>query len=132
MKLTYLWIALGSAIGGVSRHWVHQVVTPLVATKVPVATILINMSGSFLIGFIGALAVPLGRVIQNPDARDFIMIGLCGGYTTFSAFSLQTLNLARDGRWPELVINVTSSVAGCLLAVWLGWKLGQAVDLRLR
>jgi CrcB protein len=132
MKLIYLWIALGSALGGVGRYWVSEVITPLVATKVPVATILINMSGSFLIGFVGALAVPLGRAIQNPDARDFIMVGLCGGYTTFSAFSLQTLHLARDGRWPELVINVAGSVVGCLLAVWLGWKLGQVVDLRLR
>jgi fluoride exporter len=87
---------------------------------------LINITGSFAIGVIGALANPEGRMDSQSRAFaiQFVMIGICGGYTTFSSFSLQTLNLLRDREWLYAGGNVVLSVVLCLIAVWLGWLLG--------
>ena len=78
------------------------------------------MSGSFIIGFFAALTGPEGRIWASPNFRQFFMIGVLGGYTTFSSFSLQTLALARDGEWFFATLNVLGSFVLCLLAVWLG------------
>ena len=91
----------------------------------PVGTLLINVTGSFAIGFFAALTAPEGRWLVSPAFRVFFMVGVCGGYTTFSSFSLQTLNLARDGEWLHAGANAVLSLGLCLVAVWLGYLAAQ-------
>ena len=118
--LLYVWIAIGSALGGVARYWLSGFVAERIGETFPWGTIIVNVTGSFVIGFFGTLTGPDGRVLVSTAARQFVMIGICGGYTTFSSFSLQTLNLARDGDWLRAGLNVVFSVVFCLLAVWAG------------
>lgn len=115
-----LWIALGSALGGVTRYWISGWVAHRFGESFPWGTLLVNVSGSFLIGFIATVSDPDGRFLLHPRTREFLMIGVLGGFTTFSSFSLQTLRLAQDREWLYAGLNVVLSVALCLLAVWLG------------
>jgi CrcB protein len=116
----YLWIMLGSALGGAARYWCSGLVASLVGETFPWGTMLVNVVGSFVIGFFNELTGPDGRVLVSAEIRQFVMVGVCGGYTTFSSFSLQTLNLMRDGEWAQASGNVGLSVALCMLSVWLG------------
>jgi CrcB protein len=84
----------------------------------------VNVTGSFLIGLFAAVTGDQGRWQVDPRFSQFFMSGICGGYTTFSAFSLQTLNLARQNQWGYVAANVALSVFACLAAVWLGYRLG--------
>jgi len=119
--MTYLWVALGSALGGVGRVACATLAERLWGAAFPWGTILVNIAGSFVIGFFATLTMAAeGRFPLPGDARAFVMAGLCGGFTTFSAFSLQTLDLARDGRPGEALANVALSVALCLAAVAAG------------
>lgn len=86
----------------------------------PWGTILVNVSGSFVIGFVATLTGPDGRLLIGTTARQFVMVGLCGGYTTFSSFSLETFDLIRDGEWLRAGSNVVLSIVLCLIAVWIG------------
>jgi CrcB protein len=117
---SYLWVAIGSALGGVLRFALSGLIAERIGEVFPWGTLIVNVSGSFVIGFFATLTGLEGRFLVGTTARQFVMIGICGGYTTFSAFSLQTLNLARDGDWLRVSANVTASVALCLVAVWLG------------
>ncbi|HEV7866547.1 MAG TPA: CrcB family protein [Chthoniobacteraceae bacterium] len=108
----YLLIAIGSAVGGMLRFWLGALCGSALGAA-HLGTVVVNVSGSFAIGFLAALA-PL------PVTRELLMIGLLGGYTTFSTFSLQTLELIREGRWATAGSNVALSVFASLLAVWLG------------
>ena len=125
---TYLWIGLGSALGGVGRYWLSGLVAQRYGETFPWGTLLVNVSGSLVIGLLAALARPEGRILISPTAQQFLMAGICGGYTTFSSFSLQTLSLARDGQWLYAGANATFSLICCLMAVWLGYSLGQALN----
>src|SRR5579863_8555013 len=87
----------------------------------PYGTLVINIAGSLAIGLTAALTAPEGRLLVPGDIRQFVMVGLCGGFTTFSAFSLQTLTLAQDGEYVRAGLNIGGSVVLCLLAVWLGY-----------
>jgi CrcB protein len=116
----YLAVALGGAIGTVSRYFLSGVVANAFGQTFPWGTLIINVTGSFVIGFFGILTGPDGRFLVGGVARQFVMIGLCGGYTTFSSFSLQTLTLMRDGEWLYAGWNVLGSVILCLVFVWLG------------
>ena len=127
MKIEYLWIALGSALGGVGRYWLSGVIARRFGEAFPVGTLVVNATGSFVIGFIASLTRPEGRLLLSASGRQFLMVGICGGYTTFSSFSLQTLNLAREGEWFYAGANVVASVLLCLLAVWLGHVLAELV-----
>ena len=117
----YLLIALGGALGSVLRFFLSQVFasTPL-GEVFPLGTLVINVTGSFLIGFIATFTGPEGRWFAGSETRAFWMIGICGGYTTFSSFSLQTLSLAQGGEWLHAGVNIVASVVLCLVAVWLG------------
>jgi fluoride exporter len=126
--LAYLWVAIGGALGSVSRFWLSGVVAGRFGETFPWGTLAINVTGSFVIGFLAALTEPEGRVMVSPAFRQFFMIGICGGYTTFSAFSLQTLNLVRDREWLYAGGNVILSVVFCLIAVWLGYLLGSVFN----
>ena len=122
----YTLIALGGALGSVGRFWLNGVVSNQLGPGFPWGTLLINVTGSFLIGIIAAVASPEGRMDSQSRifATQFLMIGVCGGYTTFSSFSLQTLNLLRDRQWLYAGGNVLLSVVLCMIAVWLGYLLG--------
>jgi len=124
MYITYLLVALGGALGTVSRYALGNAVVALSgvpAETFPWGTLIINVTGSFIIGFFAELTAPdTGRLVVGSNGRQFFMTGICGGYTTFSSFSLQTLNLARGGEWLRAGGNIVGSVALCLVAVWLG------------
>ena len=119
--MTYLLIALGSAIGGAARYWCSGFVAQRAGEVFPWGTLAVNVIGSFLIGVLAAMSEPDGRWYLGSEMRQFLMIGVLGGFTTFSSFSLQTLNLLRDGEWGYATANVALSVAVCLVAVWLGF-----------
>ena len=119
--LVYFYVALGGAIGSVARAWTTNFMVGLVGPQFPWGTILINIIGSFIIGFFGALTSGDGRFQVPTDARAFVMVGICGGYTTFSSFSLQTLDLVRDGKLVGAFANVALSLVLCLAAVTAGY-----------
>ncbi len=126
--LLYLLIALGGAIGSVLRFWLNGLVSAQVGETFPWGTLIINVTGSFVIGFFATLTSPDGRVFASSNTRQFFMTGVCGGYTTFSSFSLQTLNLARDGEWLRAGGYTVGSVVACLVAVWLGYLCANAIN----
>jgi len=126
--MNYLWVALGSALGGVARYWCSGVAARLWGETFPWGTIIVNVAGSFVIGLFATLTAPDGRVFASSEARVFVMVGLCGGYTTFSSFSLQTLTLAQDGEFLRAALNIGGSVLLCLVAVWLGYAAAAALN----
>jgi len=125
---TYLWIALGSALGGVARFGCSSLVANWFGQTFPWGTLLVNVLGSFVIGFFATLTGPDGRVLVPGYTRQFVMVGLCGGYTTFSSFSLQTLTLVQDGEIARAGLNVAGSVVLCLASVWLGYVAAAALN----
>lgn len=131
MTLTYLWVALGGALGSVTRFWLNGVVSTRLGETFPWGTVVVNVCGSFIIGLLGALTLPENRLTAETRAFaiHFLMIGICGGFTTFSSFSLQTLNLVREREWLYAGGNVLLSVILCLVATWLGFLLGSALNL---
>jgi fluoride exporter len=120
--ITYLWVALGSALGGMARYGFGLAAARWWGPEFPWGTIIINVSGSFLISFFGTLTMAEGPLPAPAELRAFVMVGLCGGFTTFSSFSLQTLELAREEPWAAAA-NVALSVVLCLAAVTAGYVL---------
>lgn len=118
--MMYFWIAVGSGLGGAARYWCSGLAARLIGETFPWGTLIVNVVGSFIIGIVFTLTGPDGRLFISATARQFIMTGLCGGYTTFSSFSLQTLNLIENGQFLYAGANIVGSVVLCLLAVWLG------------
>jgi CrcB protein len=123
----YVAVGVGSALGGMARFWCSGLVAGVTGETFPWGTLFVNVTGSFVIGFFGTLTSPDGRVLVGSTARQFVMVGICGGYTTFSSFSLQTLNLLNDGEGFRAGLNVSLSLVLCLLAVWAGYALASAV-----
>jgi CrcB protein len=120
-----LLVGIGGFIGSVLRYTVALAAAAAWGETFPWGTILINIVGSFVIGFFGALTLPDGPAPASPDLRLFVMVGICGGFTTFSSFSLQTLTLLRGGAWLGASMNVLASVALCLAAVTMGHALAE-------
>ena len=118
--LSYVFVMLGGALGTGARFWMSGFVAERAGEFFPLGTLVVNVSGSFVVGFFAAFTGPEGPFLVSPRFRQFFMIGVCGGYTTFSSFSLQTLDLARDGDWMKALLNTLLSFVGCLAAVWLG------------
>ncbi len=125
--LSYVLVAIGGAIGSVLRAWVGNVMVALTGPAFPWGTLLINVVGSFVIGCFAVLTAADSRFAAPAELRTFVMVGLCGGFTTFSAFSLQTLDLARDGRVGQALGNVVLSVALCLAGVAAGALLATSL-----
>ena len=130
MNIAYLWVAIGGALGSVGRFWLNGIISAKFGETFPFGTLVINITGSFLIGIFAAMAIPEGRMDSQSRAfaTQFLMIGICGGYTTFSSFSLQTLNLLRDREWLYAGGNVILSVVLCMIAAWLGYLLGTTFN----
>ena len=118
-------VAVGGAIGSVGRFWLTTVMTALTGPRFPWGTLLINVAGSFLIGLVAGLTLTPERVGMHADVRIFLMTGVCGGFTTFSAFSLQTLELLQNGDAGPALGYAVGSVVLCVLATYAGWKLGR-------
>jgi len=124
----YFWIALGSALGGMARYFCSGVAARWFGETFPWGTLIVNVAGSFIIGFFATLTGPDGRVFIGSTARQFVMVGICGGYTTVSSFSLQTINLMHDGEWAYAGANITASILLCLVAVWAGHMLAVSLN----
>jgi len=121
----YVAVTLGSALGGLARYLMTNAIP---SEDFPWGTVMVNITGSFIIGFVAALTAVEGRVPASAEIRVFVMAGLCGGFTTFSAFSLQTLDLVREDQWLAAGGNVVASVVLCLIAVWLGHLAASALN----
>lgn len=120
---TYLAVAIGGALGSVGRLWLGNLGATLMYGTFPWGILMVNLIGSFVIGFFGEATGSSGMLKIGADTRSFVMVGICGGFTTFSSFSLGTLSLLQMGELVLPMANIVSSVAGCLLAtaagVWL-------------
>jgi fluoride exporter len=115
-----LWyIAVGSAIGGVSRYLIGGLVQRLTGGTFPAGTLLINITGSFLLGAI--LRYGVDTPTLTPELRALLTVGVCGGYTTFSTFSYETVAMIEDGEWPRAGLYVALSVGLSLVATLLGF-----------
>ncbi len=119
--MAMLLVALGGAAGSVLRYWLGLLLAGWLGTAFPWGTLLINIGGSFIIGWLATGATPEANTM-----RLLLMVGFCGGFTTFSSFSLQTLELLQQGAWVAAWANMIGSVAFCMGAVTLGWALGRA------
>jgi len=125
--LDYILVIAGGALGTGARFWLSGFVAERGGEFFPLGTLVVNVTGSFAIGFITAFTDPEGAFLVSPRLRQFLIIGVCGGYTTFSSFGLQTLDLVRDGDWFKAGLNTMLSFVCCLVAVWLGRILGLAM-----
>jgi CrcB protein len=126
--MSYVWVALGGALGSVARFAVGGLTARLAGTAFPWGTLLVNTTGSFAIGVLAGLLTADGRAIVTGDARAFLMVGVLGGFTTFSSFSLETLELARRGAWGAAAGNASASFGLCLLAVWAGYLVAATLN----
>ena len=117
----YLWVAVGSGLGGVARLACSDLAVRVTGHRFPWGTLLINIVGSLVIGYVAGFA---GRAhpLGDPTVAVFLMVGVCGGYTTFSAVSLQTLTLAQEGAWRRAAFYVVASVLLCVVATALGFS----------
>lgn len=124
----YFWIAAGSALGGMARYGCSGLAARLISETFPWGTLIVNVLGSFIIGFFATLTGPDGRVYVSSTVRQCVLVGFCGGYTTFSSFSLQTLSLMNDGEWLRTTANIGGSLTLCLFAVWIGSLLAASLN----
>ncbi|MCC6416415.1 MAG: fluoride efflux transporter CrcB [Opitutaceae bacterium] len=127
--MIYLLIALGGATGSVVRFWFSTWIDTRLHSPFPWGTLGVNVLGSLLIGFLAALEFN-HRLLGGPAARALLLTGFCGGYTTFSAFSLQILTLMRDGKWPLAAIYIVGTVLVCLGSVWVGHAAAGLLNTR--
>ncbi|WP_290634801.1 fluoride efflux transporter CrcB [Aquisalimonas sp.] len=125
-----LAVAVGSSIGAVLRHGVSDLYGMIGALDFPWDTLMANVIGSLLIGWLAALTAPDGPRPLNARVRLFLMGGICGGFTTFSVFSLESVALMASGAWGLAALNVSATLALCLLLTWVGYSLAQRMTQR--
>jgi len=122
---TWIAVAIGGALGSMARHAVNHVVHAYgLATRFPAATLVVNVTGCFAIGVLAGLLAS-ERIALRFYWREFIFVGLLGGFTTFSTFGLDTFVLARTQATPLAAVNVIAQVAGGLLVLWIGYRLAS-------
>jgi len=128
--MIYLWVAVGSALGGMLRYGLARWLEP-VSAGFPWGTFVVNVLGCFVIGYFGTLTLAGGKYAVAENWRIFVMVGVCGGFTTFSSFSLQTFERLRSGAWAVAAAYVVASVLVCLGSVALGHVLAQRLNDRV-
>lgn len=121
--LRALAVGLGGFVGSVARYWLSGLVQGATVSPFSWGTLAVNIAGSFLIGFFAAAGIERG--LLGPAARSFLMIGFCGGFTTMSTLSYETMALWESGQWLGAAANMGGSAAACLLAVWAGAICGR-------
>jgi fluoride exporter len=124
--ILYACVAAGGVIGSVARY-LASLLIPTIA-GFPLPTLFVNVTGSFIIGFYSTITGPDGRVFASTRQRQFVMTGFCGGYTTFSAFSLETFRLLHGGMTATALLNISVSVVTWLVAVWFGHVLASRLN----
>jgi CrcB protein len=124
--ILYACVAVGAVLGGLARYLVSLVIFPIAGF--PLATLFVNVTGSFIIGFYGTLTGPDGRWFASVQQRQLVMTGFCGGYTTFSSFSLETVRLLQAGQTQTALLNIAVSVVTWLLAVFLGYAAANRLN----
>jgi CrcB protein len=122
----YGYIAAGSVLGGVARYLLSLLIESI--PGFPWATLFVNVTGSFIIGFYSTLSGPDGRLFASARQRQFVTTGFCGGYTTFSTFSLETFRLLEGGMAQTALLNIAVSIVTWLVAVWLGFALANRLN----
>lgn len=126
--LAYVLIAIGSALGGMGRYFFSGVVMSLTGGTFPYGTMFVNVTGCLVIGFFATLTGADGRLLIGAPGRQFVMVGICGGYTTFSTFSLETFNLMQSGEWLPAFWNAALSGVLCIVSVWIGYVAATALN----
>jgi len=126
----YIAVVLGSIVGAVSRFLVSVLSVSQFGDGFPWGTLFVNVTGSFAIGFYAALTGPDGRLFAGPRQRLFVMVGFCGGYTTFSAFSLETLRFVQSGKLQTALVYLLVSAITWIAGVWIGHALAARLNLR--
>jgi fluoride exporter len=121
----WIAVAVGGAMGSVARFWLASAMTLLTGPRFPWGTLLINIVGSFIIGLVAGWTQAPVRLAMPGDVRIFLMTGVCGGFTTFSAFSLQTLELLQGGDVVPALGYAIGSVVLCVIGTYCGWLLGR-------
>lgn len=119
--MTYVWVALGGALGSIVRYACSGAAARWLGSGFPYSTLFVNVVGSYAIGVLGTIAIAGTRALTPTDLRAFLIVGILGGFTTFSAFSLETFTLARGGNLGGAAANVLLSLVLCFAAVWLGY-----------
>jgi len=126
--VSYLLIAIGGAVGSMARYGLSGLVAAATRSTFPFGTMFVNVSGAIVIGFFLTLTGPNGRLLASVHTRQFVAVGICGGYTTFSTFSYETLSLMQDGQWLAAGANAVFAVVFCLIAVWIGYVAASALS----
>jgi CrcB protein len=124
---TPLFIFLGAGLGGLARWWIGSYVQTFTSSAFPVGTLAVNVTGCLAIGILAALTVSW---LQREDIRLGLIVGVLGGYTTFSSFALESLKMMNDGHWGRAALSIILSNALGLLAAWSGMGLGRALSAR--
>lgn len=122
--LDALLIFLGAGFGGLSRYWISNGIYDLLGREFPYGTLVVNTTGSFLMGLMFVLILDRAAGM-GPPLRAILLIGFLGGYTTFSSFSIETLNLLEQGAWLSASLNVLSNVILCISLTWIGMLGGR-------
>jgi fluoride exporter len=127
MRIAF-WVAVGSGVGGTGRVVLAALMARFSGPEFPYGVFIANIGGSFAIGFIARLTAPDGRVLMSAAGRQFLMAGLCGGFTTFSVFSLQTMEFLRSGQYSTAGLYATGTLFLSMLAVFLGHASGAKIN----
>jgi CrcB protein len=127
----FILIAIGGAVGSIGRYYASLLVMEISGGTFPLGTMFVNVTGAMIIGFIAALSAPEAPFLISPQTRLLLMTGMCGGYTTFSTFSLETVALINDGQWMAASLNAVGSVLLCLAAIWIGTVAAQLLGRRV-
>jgi CrcB protein len=125
--LEIILVFVGGVIGSILRYWWSGWVANRVGETFPYGTLVVNLAGSFVIGLVAGYVVRFGGLAWGQWVREFFAVGICGGLTTFSSFSLQTFNLILSNRWRAAAINVVVSTVACLGLVALGWAIARGL-----
>ncbi|HSI62655.1 MAG TPA: fluoride efflux transporter CrcB, partial [Candidatus Saccharimonadia bacterium] len=124
MLKTYLMVMLGGCMGVAARVWLSMAIASVWGGHFPAGTVTVNITGCFVIGLFAIITEPGGLLPASPLIKQAVILGILGGFTTFSSFSIQTIELLKHGQLHLATLNVVLSVVGCLLATWVGMMLG--------